>query len=151
MKQLTFCLLLALAFVGSSLAQSRISKIPNGLVDQIQNDIGDCMNYYEGGKKELLTYLTAKTIDLNNDKQVEYIVEGEDMGKCISGNKFHSIWVYRKTKSGFEMILGSSSTRITVLKTSTKGYKNIKETSVDGRDTYTRTYKFDGSKYQPDR
>lgn len=151
MKQITFCLLLTLTFVGSSLAQSRMSKIPNGLVNQIQEDIGNCMNQYEGGKKELLKYLTAKTVDLNNDKQVEYIVEGDDMGKCMSGNKFHSIWIYRKTKSGFEMILASSSTKLTVLKSSTKSYKDIKETSIDGQDTYTTIYKFDGSKYQPNR
>lgn len=89
MKQLNFCLLLTLAFVGSGLAQSRISKIPSGLVSQIYSDINCCE--YEGGKTEFQKYLTAKTIDLNNDKQVEYIVEGDDMGKCISGNKFHSI------------------------------------------------------------
>lgn len=149
MNNFVLYFLLITACVVITPAQTRISKIPDGLITQIQADIRDCIKYYEGGKKELLKYLTAETTDLNNDKQVEYIVEGEDMGKCISGNKFHSIWVYRKTKSGFEMILESSSTELTILKTSTKGFKDIKEISLDGQDTYTKVYKFNGSKYKP--
>lgn len=95
--------------------------------------------------------MTARTIDLNGDGASEYLVEGQDLGKCISGNKFHAIWVYRKVKTGFQMILGSSSTRVSVLKTSSNGYKDIREVSVDGHTTYTTTYKFDGDKYQPNR
>ena len=152
MKQLAFCFLLILLFAAHGLAQARTSKVPSGLVNQLIRDnssVSECIRKYRGGKSELLTYLTLRTVDLNKDGQVEYIVQGDDnVEECLRGNRVSSVWLYRKTKNGFELML-SGGNDFTPLKTYTNGYRDLKEPIGGGAfELYTTIYKFDGNSYQ---
>ena len=149
MKQIIYGALYLSIVAFECSGQSRLATIPTKLVDQIRKDVGGCA--FEETITGFRKNLVGKSIDLNKDGQLEYLVEGDDMGRCISGNKFRSFWVYRKSGEGYSMILGSSSSGLSVLKPTTRGYRDIKETSIDGATTYSRTYRFDGNRYQPNR
>lgn len=124
------------------------------LFKQVMADFGElreCIEKEEGGARKAEEDATVEEIDLNRDGVVEYEVQLSS--PCDCGMVNCSIYVYRQSLTGYELILDSASgLGLVVLKTSSNGYADVQ---VDARDTAatrsTTTYKFDGSKYRESR
>ena len=88
--------------------------------------------------------ITVKTVDLNRDGQPEFIVD-------CSCEVMSSVYVFRKTASGVEIIYWGTQREIIIpLNTYTKGWRNLRSTvyrSVDGA-TSSETLRWNGSEYK---
>lgn len=144
MFRLMAFLILLVIFVQYNSAQT----IPRELVKQIIEDNKDVNDYVKNSKmslSEVIKELKASKIDLNSDGNPEYIVFGLICGQNCSH------WVYQKDGSKFIQIPFAgwgSYLSLEVLKTKTKGYRNLRGTIFlncceEGLETYT----FNGFKY----
>jgi hypothetical protein len=91
--------------------------------------------------------LTVKTADLNKDGQAEYIVVSADSSLCGALANCPN-WVYRKTGSGYQLLLRTRGRELIVEKTLTHKFLNLR--SVGGDTAFEGSffkYKFDGNKY----
>lgn len=95
----------------------------------------------------------AEAVDLNQDGKPELLITLADVddARMLCGAHNCPLWVYRRTSQGYQLLLEAwSDSDIEVLKTSTRGYRNIKirqhESAVE-HDVII--YKFDGRRYRP--
>jgi len=110
-------------------------------------DLRECMQQDEGRLRKAQEDMTIEEVDLNRDGVNEYQVEMS--GPCACGMVNCSIYIYRKTGPGFEVILDDAAGfGAEVLKTSTNGYSDLRITARDTAATQAETvYKFDGKRY----
>ena len=142
-----------LVLVGLAQAQQHDDKqdVRAKLFNQVLadfTDLRDCMQQEEGGLRKAQEDMTIEEVDLNRDGVNEYQVEMS--GPCACGMVNCSIYVYRKTDQGFEVILDDAAGfGAEVLKTSTNGYRDLRVTARDTAATQAETvYKFDGKRYR---
>lgn len=111
-------------------------------------DVRDCVEKEEGGVRTAEENMTVEEVDLNRDGVVEYQVELSS--PCACGMVNCTIYVYRQTPAGYESILDDASGfGLQVLKTSTKGYTDLRVDARDSAAAEIRTiYKFDGTRYR---
>jgi hypothetical protein len=112
------------------------------------SEVRDCVAQEEGGARAAEEKMSVEEVDLNHDGVSEYDVE---LGSpCVCGMVNCEIWIYRESPGGFELILdGASGFGLQVLKTSTRGYADLRVDSRNNAATQDRTiYKFDGKKYR---
>lgn len=108
----------------------------------------DCIEKEEGGLRAAEEKMSVEEVDLNRDGVSEYEVELS--GQCTCGMVNCSIYLYRQTAGGFELILdGAAGFGFEALKTSTNGYFDVRVTARNNAATQDRTvYKFDGKQYR---
>ena len=108
----------------------------------------ECIEQEEGGVRAAEEKMSVEEVDLNRDGVSEYEVELS--GSCACGMVNCSIFLYRQTPGGFELILdGAAGFGFEVLKTSTNGYFDLRVTARNNAATQDRTtYKFDGKQYR---
>src|SRR5205085_8286884 len=94
-------------------------------------------------------YLKVKAVDLNGDGRPEFIIEGDDGPKeCLRGNRNFPTWLYRRTASGYELLLKAGN-ELKPLATSTNGYRDLENSGGLGAfESLTIVFKFDGNKYR---
>ena len=141
----------------TSLPPSAI-KFPADLAKHLLQDdesVRTCLEEsYGGNESKLFRHFKVKQVDLNQDKQPEYIVEANDdvngLGGCFGDWRGHfAIWIYRKTTSGYEpLVTGLFSVGVQLLKTSTNGYRDLKDSGHNGVLLIDTIYEFDGSRYK---
>src|SRR5215510_7443810 len=84
-------------------------------------DVRECLTNEEGGIRAAEEKMSAEEVDLNRDGVPEY--EVGISGPCDCGMVNCSIYLYRQSAGGYELILdGASGFGLNVLKTSTNGY-----------------------------
>ena len=146
------------AFVADTPAQAPAKEAPKDVRSKIFKqvmadfpELRDCVANEEGGAKTAEENMSAYEVDLNRDGAPEYEVGVS--GPCDCGMVNCSIWLYRQSLTGYELILdGASGFGLNLLKTSTNGYADVR---VDARDNAAvqsqTTYKFDGKQYREAR
>lgn len=114
-------------------------------------DLRECLEQEEGGLRKAQEDMNVEEHDLNRDGVKEY--EVEISGPCACGMVNCSIYMYRKTEQGFELILDDAAGYgVELLKTSTNGYRDLRVTARDTAATQGQTtYKFDGKRYREAR
>lgn len=145
MKKILLCLVAILFCL--SFAQGQSIQVKKQLVQQMINDgeVKTSCVQEEGGA---LKFLDVSLLYLNNDKQPEYLVSGKGMCGC-NGSMRCAFLIYLKTANGYKKVYRTDGNEdIEVLKTKTKGFKNLKATLISGSQTYTAIIKFNGNKYQ---
>ena len=149
---------LAVVFIIFSLfgatAQREVSKeVRSKLFKQALADSGerDCIEKDEGGVRAAEENMSIEEVDVNRDGVAEYEVELS--GPCTCGMVNCSIFLYRQSATGYELILdGAAGLGLEVLKTSTNGYADLKvEARENAASTSSTYYKFDGQKYREGR
>lgn len=89
-------------------------------------------------------------LELNGDKIPEYVIWASfKTGFCgATGNC--SVWVYRKTNSGFKQLLKADTiANLSAAKTKSNGYVDIVLSTHSGAyETYIYTHKFNGNEYR---
>ena len=128
-------------------------EIRSKLFKQALADSGerDCFEKEEGGLRAAEENMSAEEVDVNRDGVPEYEVELS--GPCTCGMVNCSIFLYRQSGGGYELILDDAAgLGLELLKTSSNGYADL---GVDARETAATTsttiYKFDGKKYREAR
>jgi hypothetical protein len=156
MKLLTYVCVIFLSFVSLVLAQNRVAprEVRSKLFKQVLAqfpELRECVEKEEGGTRAAEERASAEEVDLNRDRVPEY--EFQLSSPCDCGMVNCSIYLYRQSVTGYELILdGASGLGLEVLKTSSNGYADVR---VEARDTAatraTTTYKFDGKQYRESR
>lgn len=148
MRRILFCFVVGCFYVGFAQAQS--NQVKKQLVELMISN-GDitrsCVKEQGGALKAINVQLEY----LDNDKQPEYVVSGD--GSCCGGARRCNLWIYQKTANGYRKIYGDregDQADIEVLKTKTKGYRNIRSTSYSGNEAFSGIFKFNGRTYQMD-
>jgi len=128
-------------------------EVRSRLFKQALADSGerDCFEKEEGGLRAAEENMSVTEVDVNRDGVSEYEVELS--GPCTCGMVNCSIFLYRQSAGGYELILtDAAGLGLELLKTSSKGYADLQ---VDARDTAATTsstfYKFDGKQYREAR
>jgi hypothetical protein len=140
----------------SGLAQKREAskEVRSKLFKQLMADfteLRECAEKEEGGIRAAEENSTVEEVDLNRDGVPEYEVGVSS--PCACGMVNCSIYLYRQSRNGYELILDEASGfGLEVLKTSSNGYADVR---VEARDTAATTvqtsYKFDGKQYRESR
>lgn len=156
MRSSTFVCFIFLLGVFPVFAQNREAskEVRSKLFKQVMADVGElreCITQEEGGARAAEEGTTVEEVDLNRDGVAEYKVELSS--PCACGMVNCSIYLYRQSVTGYELILdGAAGLGLEVLKTSSNGYGDVR---VEARDTAatrsTTTYKFDGKQYRESR
>ena len=128
-------------------------EVRSRLFPQVLKDSGerDCIEKEEGGLRAAEEKLYVDEVDLNRDGVSEYEVELST--PCTCGMVNCSVFLYRQSATGYELILdGAAGLGVEVLKTSTNGYADVKvEARENAASTSSTIYKFDGKQYREAR
>ena len=99
------------------------------------------------------------TLDLNKHGKsvLEITVSDADDALRFRGASNRPVWVFRRMRQGYQLLLeasaegaGGGGSGVDVLKTSTRGYRDIKTRTLESAVEHdTIIYKFDGRRYQP--
>lgn len=89
----------------------------------------------------------ASRIRLNDDKLSDFVVQQE----C--GGSYSRFWVFVESDQDwskyYDLVFQSDTKFLTVLNTSTRGYRDLQTVVFSGIDSSTTTYKYIGDSYQP--
>jgi hypothetical protein len=128
-------------------------EVRNRLFKQALADSGerDCIEKEEGGIRTAEENMSVEEVDLNRDGVSEYEVELSS--PCTCGMVNCSIFVYRQSLTGYELILdGAAGLGLELLKTSSNGYADVKIDARENAASQSSTvYKFDGTRYREAR
>lgn len=146
MQTVLSCTLLMFCFTTLALAQSSSWRrellnmmIANGDITR------DCVREQGGGVEAI----NVDPVNLNEDITPEYMVSGN--GSCCGGARRCNTWIYQKNRGGYSKIFGGRDGLqgdVTVLKTRTKGYRDIRSTMYSGPDAFHAIDKWDGRRYK---
>jgi hypothetical protein len=111
-------------------------------------DVRECVEKDEGGTRTAEENMNVEEVDLNRDGVSEYEVELS--GPCVCGMVNCSIYLYRQSVAGYELILeDAAGLGLELLKTSSNGYTDVRVDARDNAATQSQTvYKFDGKRYR---
>lgn len=111
-------------------------------------DVRECVEKEEGGTRTAEENMNVEEVDLNRDGVKEYEVELS--GPCVCGMVNCSIYLYRQSVAGYELILeDAAGLGLELLKTSSNGYTDVRVDARDNAATQSQTvYKFDGKRYR---
>ena len=153
MKLQKYVFVIVLLSFSSAFAQNREAskEVRSKLFKQVMATFGElreCVEKEEGGVRAAEEGTTVEEVDLNRDGVPEYEVGLSS--PCDCGMVNCSIYVYRQSRGGYELILdGASGFGLEVLKTSTNGYADVRVEARDNAATRSdTTYKFDGKQYR---
>ena len=128
-------------------------EVRSRLFKQVLADSGerDCIEKEEGGIRAAEENMSVEAVDLNRDGVSEYEVELSS--PCTCGMVNCSIFVYRQSLTGYELILeGAAGLGLELLKTSSNGYADVRVDARENAATQSSTvYKFDGKQYREAR
>lgn len=111
-------------------------------------DVRDCVEKEEGGTRVAEENMSVEEVDLNRDGVSEYEIELS--GPCDCGMVNCSIYLYRQSATGYELILDDAAgLGLELLRTSSNGYADLRVDARDNAATQSQTiYKFDGKRYR---
>ena len=144
---ITTSVFLILIFAGAGQGQRRTRlQAPKALLELLDKDERDCVSQ-EGLDKSV----KVQPIRLARDRTRQILIRGA--GLCLCGAQNCGFWVYRKTGSNYKLLLqGTGSTKVSAGRYAAYGYRDVQSESHAGAmETIVRTYRYDGSQYQPQR
>ena len=147
-RSVLVCASLVLIFGAQKREASK--EVRSKLFKQVMTDMDlrKCVEEEEGGLRTAEERTTVEEVDLNRDGVPEYEVNLSS--GCVCGAVNCSIYLYRESSGGYELILdGASGYGLDVLKTSSNGYADVRVTARNNAATASEyTYKFDGKEYR---
>lgn len=126
-------------------------EVRSKLFKQVMSDmteLRECVAREEGGVRTAEEGTTVEEVDLNRDGVPEYEVGLSS--SCACGMVNCSIYLYRQSRNGYELILDNAAgLGLELLKTSSNGYADVRIAARDSAATRSETtYKFDGKQYR---
>lgn len=128
-------------------AQKRRLTAPESLLEVLEREDRDCVVSGGGLRKAV----TVQPIQLSTRNGQQILVKGS--GLCLCGAQNCYFWIYRKTRSTYELLLaGAGSTKVRAGKQFANGFRDvISESHASAMETIIRTYRYDGAHYQLQR
>jgi hypothetical protein len=140
-KKITLPPLIIFTFLLTHVSITKAEKQPPSNTNLIREILKDSSN------NDLTNKCSINQIDLNGDGTMEVFIRRIDencggVGRC-------NIWIGKRQKNKFKSILDGISTSpdLAVLKTKTKGWRDIATRSYLGKEFWT-VWKFDGREYK---
>ena len=91
------------------------------------------------------SWFTASEVTLRRGELPALVVKAETA--CLWGANIGPFWVFRHSKTGYEIVLSENALGLEVLNTRTNGYRDIQLSAATARDVLTGVYKFKNGKY----
>jgi len=131
-------------------AEERVQRpvrLPEAVVQRLRQDdrVRDCLQGSDG--EDIAPWFTASAIDLNDDGLPDLVVKPENA--CLFGANIVPFWIFRNTAKGYELLLNPYGLALKILRTGTKGYRDITIEASSATTILGATYKFDGTRYTP--
>ena len=144
------CLLVLTAETRSQAHQNK-KEVRSKLFKQVladYPDVRECVEKEEGGTRAAEENMSVEEVDLNRDGVSEYEVELS--GPCACGMVNCSIYLYRESAVGYEVLLeDAAGLGLELLRTSSNGYADVRVEARESAATQSQTvYKFDGKRYR---
>jgi peroxiredoxin len=138
--------LVLISFLATTAVGQRRTRLkpPGALLEVIDPDDRNCVEQTGLNKS-----VSVRPIRLAADKSRQLLIRGS--GFCLCGAQNCAFWIYRKTGRKYELLLkGAGSTKVKAGGQTAKGYRDvISESHASAMETIVRTYRYDGSRYQP--
>ena len=101
-------------------------------------------------KKNAAGHFAASKINLNDDKQSDFVVQAQTL--CFMGAHNTTFWIFtnlkQKSTVQYQLTFDIAVDFLKILNTSTKGLRDIETASHTAVELYTINWKYDGEKYR---
>jgi hypothetical protein len=95
------------------------------------------------------SWFVGSRIDLNDDGLPDLVVMAAN--PHLLGANIVPFWIFRNTQQGHQLALHAMTLGLEVMKTKTRGYRNIRTTEVAAGEIFDTVYLFNGSEYRAAR
>ena len=152
-KSILLLLVILLSAV-ASLAQTRFhldepfkrpAKIPDALVPTLRDIAKDCLAERVNEGTDVKAWFSASKINISADRSSFILKSGK---WCLNGVDNDWFWIFRKTAQGYRLLMSAGSVSLDVLKSTTRGLRDIETNAATAQTNYTNIYKFDGERYK---
>lgn len=130
-------------------------KLPEDVLQQLvhlnREELDRCLESDEERKAkpgDIAVYFAASEIDLNGDGRTDLIVQPNPKTFCLQRNSGIPFWIFVSGRMGYKLIYNDFAYDLGVLRTRTKGFRDIEISSHTIGENYIMTLKFDGSEYK---
>jgi hypothetical protein len=122
--------------------------------------VASCLEYNELKPEDLRAdWFVASEIHLDGPNERDVIVLAGDrlpdtppgepsQNACLMGANTAQFWVLRETASGFVLVLSEPAHDLEVLRTRTKGFRDVRLSAATARSMTILTYRFNGRSYE---
>jgi hypothetical protein len=95
------------------------------------------------------SFFQASRVSLNNKGSSGLVVTS---GDCyVGGANNNRFWIFYRAPQGYRVVFDEMASGVTILRTKTEGFYDIKVGTLVGPQLWWSLYKFDGSKYKVTR
>ena len=133
---------------------SNAVKLPPNILKQLarydDGQLEKCQQDKLTRKRNAAAHFAASKINLNDDKQSDFIVQAQTL--CFMGAHNTTFWIFTDSKSKsaekYQLTFDIAVDFLKILNTSTKGFRDIETASHTAVELYTINWKYDGEKYR---
>jgi hypothetical protein len=102
----------------------------------------------KGGGPDVLqaAWFVASEVHLAKQDEIDLVILAAN--RCLNGANVGPFWVTRKTKQGYQLVLGTGGHDLRVMGTRWNGFRDIRRATITTGKVVTTTYRFDGQRYQ---
>lgn len=133
---------------------SKPVKLPSEVLEQLaQYDEGQltkCQQDEFTRRPSVAEHFAAAPINLDGDQRADLIVQAQT--PCFMGAHNTTFWMFTdsgaKPNVNYKMTFDITADFLTILKTSSNGFRDIETSSHTAVELYTIRWKFDGKKYR---
>ena len=124
------------------------TTIPEEVLRNLRTDerARACLQEGQDANSVDASWFVASVIHLGANNVDDLIVMPQNA--CLLGANIGPFWVYRKTPTGFGLVLVTNALGLEVLSTRTRGLRDIHASSATATKVSTKTFSFNGSRYQ---
>lgn len=128
---------------------NRPVNVPEGALQILRTDteVLRCLKQNQTPNHVSASWFVASEIHLNGPEGIDLVVQPKNT--CLFGANIGPFWVFRNTPQGYRMVLTTRALGLEVLRSRTKGYRNIRGVRATATNTVSVLFRFDGHKYRP--
>jgi hypothetical protein len=125
------------------------AKIPDGLVPSLRDEVeSTCRADAAFQATDVRTLFSTSRITLNHHRPAFILKSGHH---CLTGGDNDWFWIFLRTQKRYRKLLTGGTISVDVLKTKTRGMRDIETNGATARTNYGGIYKFNGSIYNAAR
>lgn len=125
-------------------------EVPKDVLQILRRDARNQTCLVKGQSEETLpaSWFVASKVNVSSSLPDLVIMA---VHPCLNGANVVPFWVFNGNSGRYILALRSNGLALDLLKTRSKGHRDIRLTSVSATTEYTTLYKFNGTKYQAQR
>ena len=98
----------------------------------------------DNDRQSMLDSFEGAAVDLAKHGKTDFVVTNA----VLNGANTGPFWVFLKTNQGYKLVLSVTSLDLTIMKSRTKGFRNISAGTATAVSSNVDVYKFTGKKYR---